>query len=304
MKDQAERLRMLADSLKQEIRQRAQIPPRGKRTTRVIAVTSGKGGVGKTNFTVNLGIAFAKRGKQVLVLDTDIGLANVDVILGLSPEFDLSHVIAGQRDVSEIIYEGPAGLKLIAGGSGFQDIVGLNELQLARFLNALESLDGTVDIILLDTGAGISKNVLNFVLAADEIIVVTTPEPTALTDAYAIIKVIVCKRPGARLKLIANRALTQKDGQAAADRLASASERFLGANLEFLGPIMDDEAVARSVRSQSPFLIDAPNSPASVCINRVADALLGTETATAQPHGVRTFFQQLARSFSTFLPNQ
>lgn len=295
---------MLADSLKQEIRQKAQAPARSKRMTRVIAVTSGKGGVGKTNFTVNLGIALAKRGKQVLVLDTDIGLANVDVILGLSPEYDLSHVIAGQRDVSEIIYEGPAGLKLIAGGSGFQDIVNLNELQLARFLNALEALDGTADIILLDTGAGISKSVLNFVLAADEIVVVTTPEPTALTDAYAIIKIIVRRRPGAHLKLITNRALTPKDGQAAADRLATASERFLGAKLEFLGPVMDDEAVSRSVRVQTPFLINAPNSPAAACINRVADTLLGNGTATVEPHGVKSFFQQLARSFSTFLPNQ
>lgn len=304
MKDQAERLRMLADSLKQEIRQKAQAPVRGKRTTRVIAVTSGKGGVGKTNFTVNLGIAMAKRGKQVLVLDTDIGLANVDVILGLSPEYDLSHVIAGQRDISEIIYEGPAGLKLIAGGSGFQDIVNLNELQLARFLNALEALDGTADIILLDTGAGISRNVLNFVLAADEIIVVTTPEPTSLTDAYAIIKVIVRRRPGARLKLITNRALTQKDGQAATERLASASERFLGAQLEALGLVMEDEAVSRAVRVQTPLLVNTPNAPAAACINRVADTLLGTETAVSQPHGAKTFFKQLARSFSSFLPNQ
>lgn len=302
MKDQAERLRLLADSLKADIRQRAQMPARRERATRVIAVTSGKGGVGKTNFTVNLGIAFAQRGLQVLVLDTDIGLANVDVILGLSPEYDLSHVIAGQRDVFEIIYEGPAGLKLIAGGTGFQDIVNLNELQLARFLSALESLDGTVDIILLDTGAGISKNVLNFVLAADEIVIVTTPEPTALTDAYAIIKVIVRRRPSACLKLVANRVLTAKDGTAAAERLAAAAERFLGAKLEFLGPVIEDEAVPRSVRSQTPFLIHAPNSPASACINRVADALLGG-AAAAKPRGARSFFQQLTRSFSTLLTN-
>jgi flagellar biosynthesis protein FlhG len=304
MKDQAERLRILADSLKQEIRQKAQSPVRTVRRTRVIAVTSGKGGVGKTNFTVNLGIALTQRGQQVLILDSDVGLANVDVVLGLSPEYDISHVITGQRDVTDIVYEGPGGLRLIAGGSGFQDIVNLNELQLARFLNALEALEGTADIILLDTGAGISKNVLNFVLAADEIILITTPEPTSLTDAYAIVKVICRKRPAACLKLVVNRAMSPRDGSGAAERLRGAAERFIGAKLEYLGAVDEDDAVQRSVRNQTPFLIAEPDSAAAHCIERLADSLLGLEPVSQpQRGGVRSFFQQLAKSFGSFLPN-
>lgn len=305
MKDQAERLRILADSLKQEIRQKAQTPVRTERKTRVIAVTSGKGGVGKTNFTVNLGIALTRRGQQVLVLDSDVGLANVDVVLGLSPEYDISHVVTGQRDVADIVYEGPGGLRLIAGGSGFQDIVNLSELELARFLNALEALEGTADVILLDTGAGISRNVLNFVLAADEVILITTPEPTSLTDAYAIVKVICRRRPTTRLKLVVNRAFSPRDGAAAAERLQTAAERFIGAKIEYLGAVVEDDAVQRSVRSQTALLVGAPDSAAARCIERLADGLLGASEATPEPQrgGVRSFFQQLAKSFGSFLPS-
>jgi MinD-like ATPase involved in chromosome partitioning or flagellar assembly len=184
VRDQATGLRALA------ARRRAFDP--GRRlgeTTRVVAVTSGKGGVGKTSVAVNLGVALARRGKRVIVLDCDLGTANVDVMLGLHPRYSLQHVLSRQRRLDEVAVTGPSGLRIIPGGSGLPELANLTDERREELLAIFAQLDGHADILLLDTGAGISANVLRFVVAAGEAIVVTTPEPPAVTDAYALIKV-------------------------------------------------------------------------------------------------------------------
>ncbi len=295
MVDQAERLRLLAEKMKQEAKQK------GATRARVIAVTSGKGGVGKTNVTTNLAIAMAQAGKRVLVIDTDLGLANADVVLGVTPQFSLSQVLKGEKAIEEIVVEGPAGVKLIAGGSGFQELISINNPRLSRFLSSLEAMEEMADIILLDTGAGLSKNVLSFVLAADEVIVVTNPEPTALTDAYVTIKAIVKKSPSARPKLLINRAGDEEEFHSAQSRLVKVCQRFLGISLDVLGYILDDPNVSRAVKSQKPFLLAYPGTPASRCLKRLADKLLGAPVSktTSEVKGVRGFFGRLVRTFSS-----
>ncbi|MHB8926033.1 MAG: MinD/ParA family protein [Bacillota bacterium] len=296
MVDQAERLRLLAEKIKQETKQKA-----GLARARVIAVTSGKGGVGKTNITANLGIAMAQAGRRVLIIDTDLGLANADVVLGVSPQHSLSQVLKGEKAIEEIIVEGPAGVKLIAGGSGFQELININNPRLSRFLSSLEAMEEMADVILLDTGAGLSKNVLSFVLAADEVIVVTNPEPTALTDAYVTIKAIVKKSPAARPKLLINRVGDEEEFHSAQNRLVKVCQRFLGINLDVLGYILDDPNVPRAVKNQKPFLLAYPGTPASRCLKRLADKLIGTPASQAatEVKGIRGFFGRLVRSFSS-----
>jgi len=296
MVDQAERLRLLAEKIKQEAKKTD-----GQARARVIAVTSGKGGVGKTNVTANLGIAMAQAGKRVLIIDTDLGLANADVVLGVTPQFSLAQVLRGEKGVDEIVVEGPAGVKLIAGGSGFQELINLNNPRLSRFLTSLEAMEEMADVILLDTGAGLSKNVLSFVLAADEVIVVTNPEPTALTDAYVTIKAIVKKSPAARPKLLINRVGDEDEFHAAQSRLVKVCQRFLGLRLDVLGYILDDPNVPRAVKNQKPFLLAYPTTPASRCLKRLVDRLIGTPESQAAPdvRGIRGFFGRLIRSFSS-----
>ncbi|MGI6225623.1 MAG: MinD/ParA family protein, partial [Peptococcales bacterium] len=187
MSTQLDRLRALTKNLKAK----AECEISGKsRLTKVITVASGKGGVGKTNFTLNFGLALAELGQKVLILDADLGLANVDVILGIVPKYNLLHVINDEKELSEIVIEGPKGIKIIPGGSGIYELADLKEWQLERFLIRLTTLEKEYDYLLIDTGAGISKNVLDFALAADEIFIITTPEPTSITDAYGLIKTL------------------------------------------------------------------------------------------------------------------
>ncbi|GAB4257818.1 MinD/ParA family protein [Thermincola ferriacetica] len=165
----------------------------GKKT-RIIAVTSGKGGVGKTNFTINFALSLMAYGQKVIVLDADLGLANIDVILGISPKYNLYHVLKGEKTIQEIIVPGPQGLQIIAGGSGIQELANLRRWQVEQFIAKLGELEGLADILIIDTAAGLSRNVMSFVLAADEVIVITTPEPTAITDAYGLVKVMTTKK--------------------------------------------------------------------------------------------------------------
>ncbi|HEY3315705.1 MAG TPA: MinD/ParA family protein [Bacillota bacterium] len=295
MVDQAERLRLLADKIKQEAKERGSL-----QRARVIAVTSGKGGVGKTNVTTNLGIALSQAGKRVLIIDTDLGLANADVVLGVTPQFTLSQVLKGEKSIAEVAVEGPAGVRLIAGGSGFQELISLNNPRLSRFLTSLEAMEEMADVILLDTGAGLSKNVLSFVLAADEVIVVTNPEPTALTDAYVTIKAIIKKSPAARPKLLVNRVGDEEEFHGAKSRLVKVCQRFLGINLDVFGYILEDPNVTRAVKSQQPFILAYPGTAASRCLKKLADKLVGAPVATtAEVKGIKGFFSRLVRSFSS-----
>lgn len=293
MADQAERLRQIADKLKRES---GAVRPKPSRRARVVAVTSGKGGVGKTNLSVNLSYALMALGQEVMLLDADLGLANVDVMLGTMPQQHLGHALAGTADILDIIYDGPGNLKLIAGGSGVGELADLPEADLQRFIMSLRKLESKADYLIVDTGAGLGRSVRNFVLAADIVLVVTTPEPTAMTDAYALIKSVVQKNPAADIKLIVNQVESKAEADEAAARLSAAMLRFLGASTEYLGAIPADREVPRCVRNQKPFFLAAPGSQASLAVQAIAGRLMGDpENPKA---GVTLFFDRLSRVFT------
>jgi flagellar biosynthesis protein FlhG len=281
MADQAERLReIIKDSMTKDAG-----------LARVIAVTSGKGGVGKTNFAVNLGIALSKLGSRVLLVDADLGLANVDMILGMTPKYHLGHVISGQKRIDEVILEGPAGLKVVASGSGDYRLANLTERSLENCLKHLNEVERNTDIMLIDTGAGISRNVLKFVLAAGEVVIVTTPEPTAITDAYGIIKVIASADSNTPIWVVVNMTKDVAEGEQVMERLSTVSQRFLGINLSNIGFITVDPNVSRAVKEQQPFIISHPRCAASLDVNKIAKNILNRSVHTGL--GARGFFERL-----------
>jgi len=292
MSDQAQRLRQLASNLKSEIKQKSR--PMGQHKSRVVAVTSGKGGVGKTNFAVNLALGLIQRGRDVLLLDADLGLANVDVVLGTNPTYHLGHVVRGEKRLQDIVYRGPLGLKLIAGGSGLAELLDVGEMELKRFISGLEVLANQLDYVLLDTGAGLSKQVVSFVLAADEILIVTNAEPTAMTDAYATIKVISRQNPAANMRLVMNAVEDDQEAELAVNRLTMAALRFLGVHVESLGMVPYDGSVARAVKAQQPYLLAFPGTPAARAVKELAATLDGGQEAMS----TGLFFDRLARFFS------
>lgn len=242
---------------------------------RVIAVTSGKGGVGKTTLTTNLAVALTKLGKKVTVIDTDLGTANVDVVLGLTAQFHMGHVIHGKKSLSEIALEAPGGFRVIPGGSGLQELTQLTEVQFTRVITGFNELEGTADILLLDTGAGISKEVSNFLLAADEVLVVTTPEPHAMTDAYAILKVMHSLGTSAKKSLIINKVDGALEAGIVASRLKRVVSHYLNEDIEFMGGIEEDRAVSRSLKKQCPLLILEPGCSAARNIESIAIKIVG-----------------------------
>lgn len=240
---------------------------------RILAVTSGKGGVGKSNFSLNFALALQARGKRVLVFDADIGLANIDVLLGDHPPYNLYHLLNRERTMEEIIREHSSGVSFIAGGSGFRELLDLSPEELDSFAAQIETLSTRYDYILFDTGAGLSKETLKFILAAEETILVTTPEPTSLTDAYAILKMVAGMDRTVTYRLVVNRVSYPKEGQATADNFRMAAERFLSLDIPLLGFIPDDPYVSKAVRKQTPFLAAFPTCPASRSIRELADQM-------------------------------
>ncbi len=292
MSDQAQRLRQMASNLKSEIKQKSR--PLGQHRSRVVAVTSGKGGVGKTNFAVNLALGLIQRGRDVLLLDADLGLANVDVVLGTNPTYHLGHVVRSEKRLQDVVYRGPLGLKLIAGGSGLNELLDVGDMELKRFIGGLEVLASQSDYVLLDTGAGLSRQVMSFVLAADEILVVTNAEPTAMTDAYATIKVISRQNPAANIRLVMNAVEDDQEAELAINRLTMAALRFLGVNVESLGSVPYDGSVTRAVKKQQPFLLAYPGTPAARAVKELAANLDGGDAGA----GSGLFFDRLAKFFS------
>ncbi len=246
--------------------------------TRVIAITSGKGGVGKTNIAVNMAIAYAQLGKKVILIDGDLGMANVNILLNMVPNYNLLHVINHQKKMSEIIQDTEFGIKFIAGANGFSRIANLSEDELSYFAEEFSML-GDADIIIIDTGAGISNNVLQFVASADEVYVVTTPEPTAITDAYGIIKIISTEfmNREINLKLIVNRVHSADEGRRIAERIMTIVGQFLNYKVEYLGFIYDDPTVMSSVIRQKPFMIVSPSSKPAICIKHIIGKIEKTE---------------------------
>jgi len=297
--DQATQLRSLMREQKRVTPTEEAAAPAHRAT--VIAVTSGKGGVGKTNISVNLAIRLAEAGKAVVLLDADLGLANADVLCNIDLPANLSHVIARRKELSEVLVKAPGGFSLIGGASGLARMADLTDADRQRIVSAMNELESQADVILIDTGAGISPNVLAFTRAADHVLVVTTPEPTAITDAYAVIKVISRAdkaRPFAdpndrRISLLVNQAKNESEARVVHDRIARVARQFLGVRIFDGGFIPADEHVSMAVRKRSPFVLSAPKSPAAYAVSQLAIRLQQGVVA-ANDGG---FFNRMSRWF-------
>ena len=246
--------------------------------TRIIAITSGKGGVGKSNFAVNMAIAYAQLGKKVILIDGDLGMANVNVLLNIVPQYNLMHVINKKKTMKEIINDTEFGIKFIAGANGFSKIANLSVEELEYFAKQFSSL-GNADIIIIDTGAGIANNVLQFVAAADEGYVLTTPEPTAITEAYGIIKIITTEIVDriVNLKLVVNRVHSVEEGKRISERIINIVGQFLNYKVEYLGCVFEDPIVQAAVIRQKPFIVVNPTSKPSVCLKHIVGRIEKTE---------------------------
>lgn len=262
---------------------------------RVIAVTSGKGGVGKSNIVVNLGLALSRQGLKVLLIDADLGLANLDILLGLTPSYTIQDLLAHRQTLAEVMAEGPEGLKILPASSGIPELAELDEYQKMFLLNELDNYSETLDVVLIDTGAGISRNVLFFNLAAQERIVVANNEPTSITDAYALIKVLVTKYGERRFQLLVNGLAQPRDGNLVYRTLLKVTERFLGRDisLEYLGVIPYDEAIPRAVLKQQAVITLFPKAWVSRGFIELARRLWEAPPPSDSGSNVKFFWRRL-----------
>lgn len=237
---------------------------------RVIAVTSGKGGVGKTNISVNLAVALASSGNKVMLLDADLGLANVDVLLGLRADYTLQHVISGQRSLEEILIEGPFGLKIVPGSSGVAGMADLTSTQHAGLIHAFGELSFPVETLLIDTAAGISDGVISLTKAAQEVLVVVCDEPASITDAYAMIKLLNREHGMHRFRVVANMALSAREGHDLYKKLVRVADRFLDVTLDFMGAIPYDEYLRKAIQRQRAVVDAYPRSKSAVAFKNLA----------------------------------
>jgi flagellar biosynthesis protein FlhG len=262
-----------------------------EKKTRIISITSGKGGVGKTTISVNLAISMARSGKKVLLFDGDLGLANINVLLGIIPEHNIYEVMKGKRRIQDVIIRTNFGIDIIAGANGISQLANLSDEQRERFVEGLQSITG-YDVMIVDTGAGVGANVIGLVVPADDILVVTTPEPTAITDAYGMIKSIVANRKDKTIKLIVNRVPSAIEAKRVADRLISISSQFLKTQVESLGFIFEESLVQKSIKNQRPYVVLYPGSKSAACINHLSARLLNTEY-NEESAGIMGFFQKI-----------
>jgi flagellar biosynthesis protein FlhG len=267
------------------------------RQTRLITVTSGKGGVGKSNFSLNFALGLQEKGHKPILFDLDLGLANLDVLMGISPKRHLLHLLQPDMTVWDIMERGPGELDFIAGGSGFAKLLQLDDAKLDLLFARLQPLQGYADTIIFDTGAGISNESLRFMLSSDEVILVTTPEPTAITDAYAVIKMLHFYNPRTTIRLVVNRVTSAREGTMTAQKLVMVAKRFLNMDIHPLGFVLDDPHVSKAVKLQRPFLLAFPHAQASRDIRHLSAVYLGKEAGGRQslPAGIGGFLQKLRR---------
>ncbi|WP_223642511.1 MinD/ParA family protein [Planococcus sp. 4-30] len=269
-------MRDQANGLREKMRMKQSEKPERKsiKKTRVLAITSGKGGVGKSNFALNFALSLVEQNKKVLIFDVDLGFANIDVLLGRTPQETIATMIEKDLAAQDIIEEGPNGLLFISGGNGFSDLFSMDDLKLEKFFKELSALQGKVDYIILDTGAGLSYENLRFILAADDVILVTTPEPTSITDAYSVVKMVQGRDPNVHMKLVVNQCISVREGQRTADNFKQVAQQFLGKDIEALGFIPSDVHIPEAVKKQHPLLLAYPSSEAATAIRKMASEFL------------------------------
>ena len=288
--DQAEKLRNVVRLKKQE----------NKPNARVITITSGKGGVGKSNVAVNLAIQIQKLGKRVLIFDADFGLANVEVMFGEIPQYNLGDLIYHGRNIREIITEGPNGIGFISGGTGIDGLNNLAKEQVVYLVHALQELDQMADVIIVDTGAGISSHVLEFVMASPEVVLVTTPDPSSLTDSYSLMKALY-KNAGFdpsmnRIYVLSNKVISEAEGTGVYEKLNSVVEQFLGGEIAYIGMIPQDRALEHSVRQQRPVSLMMPQAKSAKAFESVASRLIAPEKkVSTSEKGISRFFLNFLR---------
>lgn len=288
--DQAEKLRNIIK--KQEVEAAAN-------NARVITVTSGKGGVGKTSISVNLAIQLQRMGKKVIVLDADFGLANIEIMLGVRPQYNLSDLMFRGKDIKDIITYGPEGIGFISGGSGIQEMANLTREQVFQLINKMYDLDRLADVIIVDTGAGISDSVLEFVAASAEVLLVVTPEPTSITDAYALLKSMNANssyKPGkTSVKMVANQVRNSRDADKLFDKLGVVVNKFLNIEIEYMGGVPYDTNMQRAVVRQEPLSMTTPNSAAAKFIQKMAHMLEDEEKDGERVFGIMQLFSNVIR---------
>ncbi len=278
-----------AQSLRDHAETRRAPPP-----LRVVAVTSGKGGVGKTHISANLAVLAARAGRRVLLIDADLGLANADIVLGICPTRHLGHLLDGAATADEVLTEGPRGIRVLGASSGIQSLTALTDEQKLTLISAFDPLDDRFDLVIVDCGAGIGDNVLFFAGAAQEALLVVSPEPTSLSDAYATVKVLSQDAGVTNFSVIANLA-ADFQGRDVFRRLTQVTDKFLDAKLKYLGHVPRDEDLPRAVRVQQPVVELYPRAPASRALHALCDAFLASEPPALPSGGVKLFWQQILK---------
>jgi flagellar biosynthesis protein FlhG len=278
--DQASKLRRLMSSA-----------PR----TQTIAISSGKGGVGKSNIALNLSILLSAAGSRVALVDADMGLANLDVLVDVNVRANLAHVIAGSKRMDEVVMDLPSGIQFVPGASGLAKMAHLSEFQRAQLVRELGSLEMENDVIIVDTGAGIGPDVLHFAAASDTVIVVTTPEPTAITDGYAFIKVLSQRGFTGQISLLVNFAADRQEARLTYQRVSNVARQFLGIKVMDAGYVLNDPKVREAIRLRQPFVLTYPKCPASRCLSALAMRLSSGVSLSDRKEG---FFRRVAKWFA------
>ncbi len=288
--DQAEGLRNIIK--KQEIES-------AERTARVITLTSGKGGVGKTSLSVNLAIWLRRLGKRVVILDADFGLANIEIMLGIRPQYNLADLMFRGKSINDIITYGPEGIGFISGGSGINEMANLTREQIFHLIQKLEELDRQTDVIIVDTGAGIGDSVLEFVAASAEVLLVVTPEPTSITDAYALLKTLnrnsSYKPEKTMLRMVANQVRGNKDADELFEKLGVVVNKFLNIDIDYLGAVPYDLNMQRAVMRQEPLSMASPTASAARSIEKIASLLTDKEEEKISPFGIMQLFSRVIK---------